>query len=480
MADVSLWGGRFAGGPSPELARLSRSEPSEFSLTPYDIEGGLAHLSGLRHAGLVDDDEALAIASELRRMQDEFLAGSLTPLATDEDPPTFLERVLIERLGPVGGKIRAGRSRNDQAANTSRLFMRDHSRTIAGHVLGLVDALLAQAQRYAASPSPGFTHLQSAQPVTFGHQLLAHAQPLYRDLTRLIDWDARCDYTPLGSAALAGSAIVRDPVAGGRLMGYSDSAENSIDAVGSRDAGMEFSFVCASIMVAVSRLSEELVLWTSQQFGWVRMDDAFSSGSSIMPQKKNPDIAELARGKAGRVVGGLMAILAVMKGLPMALNRDMQEDKRPIIDAVQTIDVVLPALTGMVTTLEAREEIMYAQAERGFALATEIADWLAWQGVPFNEAHDIAGAVVRRCEERGADNFAGLGDEDLSDIDPRLNQDVRAALTVEAALAARDIKGGTAPHRVQEQIVRLQEKLEPVRVWIAQYDGPRFPLQEPV
>ncbi|RAX14926.1 argininosuccinate lyase [Pseudarthrobacter sp. AG30] len=474
--DTNLWGSRFTDGPSKEMARLSRSEAPEFALVPYDIEGQRSHIRALQRAGLVTEGERDEIVSALQQMQADFLNGKLVPSPEDEDPHTFLERVLIERLGPLGGKIRAGRSRNDQSANNTRLYMRDHARTVALHVVGLIDALSEQAERYLHTPAPGFTHLQSAQPVTFGHQLLAHAQPLYRSLTRLQDWDRRASVTMLGSAALAGSAIATDPEVSALDMGYEDSVENSIDGVGSRDVSMEFVYICGSLMVDVSRLSEELILWASQQFGWIKMDDRYSTGSSIMPQKKNPDIAELTRGKAGRLIGDVAGFMSVMKGLPLALNRDMQEDKRIIADAVETIDVVFPALAGMVRTLQANDDKMLSDASRGFTLATEVADWLARRGVPFAEAHEISGAVVKACEDLGFDQLSELSDEQLQAVDSRLSVDIRPHLTVDAALAARTGKGGTAPARVIEQLERLRKNVEAIRVWSGTYSGPRFPL----
>jgi argininosuccinate lyase len=467
---TKLWGGRFAGASSPELTRFSRSDERYFAMAPYDLHGSRAHVRELNRSGLITDSELGVFIGTLDDLARDFAAGTLVPSEQDEDVHTFLERALIERMGPNGGKIRAGRSRNDQAANDLRLYMRDKARTLSALVVELARALAGQAEQHLHTPIPGFTHLQSAQPVVFAHQLLAHAQPLLRDLHRLQDWDKRAAVSPLGAAALAGSTFALNPEIAALDQGYESSAENSIDAVGSRDAAIEFLFVCSLTLIDISRLCEEIISWASQQFRWIRMDDAYCTGSSIMPQKKNPDIAELARGKAGRVLGDLMGLMAAVKSLPLAYNRDLAEDKNAVIDAVETLEVALPALSGLVRTFTVNVDEVTRQSTAGFTLATEVADWLARQNIPFSEAHEISGALVRYCESNGLD-YGDLNDEQRAAVDARLTPDVREVLTIEAALEAHSGFGGTAPTRVAEQLLRLRARLDQVMGWTDDYAG---------
>ena len=319
-------------------------------------------------------------------------------------------------------------------------------------MLDLVDALAAQARDHLDVVMPGRTHLQHAQPVLLSHHLLAHAWPLLRDVDRLRDWDARvAGDSPYGSGALAGSSLGLDPQAVAHELGFTDSSANSIDGTAARDFVAEFAFVAAMTGVDLSRIAEEVVIWTTAEFGFARLDDGYSTGSSIMPQKKNPDIAELTRGKSGRLIGNLTGLLATLKGLPLAYNRDLQEDKEPVFDSVDTLLVVLPAVTGMVATLTFDTARMAALAPQGFSLATDVAEWLVREGVPFREAHEVAGAAVRRCEELGCD-LPDLTDDQLAEISPHLTPAVREVLTVEGSVASRDGRGGTAPVRVREQL----------------------------
>ena len=470
-SDPRLWGARFRAPPDPALMRLSRAEASYFRLAPYDIVSSQAHARELLRAGILSPAETGTILAELEAIATAFRSGALAPSDGDEDVHTFIERVLTARLGPLGGKLRAGRSRNDQAANDLKLYLRHEVRGVAARVLDLQDALLEQAARHVETLAPGFTHLQPAQPVVFAHQLLAHAQVLARDVDRCIDWDRRHARSPLGSAALAGSAIALHPEHSATELGYDGPCENSIDAVGSRDHVAEFVFVAAMIGVQLSRLAEELVLWCSKQFGWIELDDAFATGSSIMPQKKNPDIAELARGRAARLIGDLSTIMTLVKALPFSYNRDLSEDKRAAFDAVDSLAVVLPAMTGMVRTFRVNVDVLQRQASAGFTLATEVADWLARRGVPFAEAHEITGALVRRCEDRGIE-LSQLTDDDLAAVDPRLTPGIRASLTPAAAVAARTGHGGTAPVEVARQTARLADRLAVQRQWAAGYAGP--------
>ncbi|WP_308797869.1 argininosuccinate lyase [Agromyces silvae] len=470
---TQLWGGRFSSGPSEALRRFSRSPERYFSLAPYDLQGSRAHVRELNRAGLIDDAELALITTAIDELTADVLTGATQPIEADEDVHTFLERELIERLGPLGGKVRAGRSRNDQAANDLRLYLRDQARTVAALLVGLIDALADQAERSLDLPVPGFTHLQPAQPVVFAHQLLAHAQPLVRDLARLRHWDERAGVSPLGAAALAGSTFSRSPETSAAELGYAGVAENSIDAVASRDVPLEFLFISSLAFVDLSRLCEEITMWASVQFGWIRLDDAWCTGSSIMPQKKNPDIAELARGRAGQVLGDLVGLMATVKSLPLAYNRDLIGDKHAVLDAVESFELALPALTGLVATFTPNAERMRADATKGFTLATEAADWLARRGVPFSEAHEVSGAMVRYCEERGIE-LHEIPESALAGIDERLTADVLPALTLEAALAAHDATGGTAPARVAEQLTRVRAAVAAFRTWIDAYDGPRF------
>ncbi|MDQ7905202.1 argininosuccinate lyase [Phytohabitans sp. ZYX-F-186] len=471
-ADGRLWGGRFAVPPAPEMAALSRSEPAYFDLLPYDVAGSRAHVAGLSRVGVVTAEEAARVDAALAAIAGEYRAGALTPAPGDEDVHGFVERVLAERLGPLAGKIRAGRSRNDQAANNLRLYLRDRARTVHSGLLDVVDALLEQARRHARTLAPGFTHLQPAQPVAFGHLLLAHAQRAWRDADRIRDWDARTARSPLGAAALAGSPIVPHPEEAARRLGYDGVCANSVDAVSARDHVAEFLFAASMAGLHLSGLAEEVCLWVSDQFRWARLHDAYATGSSIMPQKKNPDIAELTRGKAGRLLGNLTGLLGVLKGLPLAYNRDLAEDKRAAMDSVETLLLTLPAMAGMIRTLEFDAERMRRDAAARFALATEVADWLALRGVPFSEAHEITGRLVRLCEERGCD-LPDLDAAALRSVDARLGAQVRDVLSIEAAVSRRTAAGATAPERVAEQLDALAADVAAARDWATGYPGPR-------
>nr|WP_218903400.1 argininosuccinate lyase [Streptomonospora nanhaiensis] len=466
-----MWGGRFSGGPSEALARLSLSTHFDWRLARHDIAGSRAHARVLHAAGLLTDPELDAMIAGLDRLEADVASGAFTPVLADEDVHTALERGFIERVGPeLGGRLRAGRSRNDQIATLVRMYLREQARAIASDVLDLAAALADQAEANIDVPMPGRTHLQHAQPVLLAHHLLAHAWPLLRDVARLRDWDARAAVSAYGSGALAGSSLGLDPDAVAADLGFPASAQNSIDGTAARDVVAEFAFVAAMTGVDLSRLAEEVILWATKEFSFVTLDDAFSTGSSIMPQKKNPDIAELARGKAGRLVGDLAGLLTTLKGLPLAYNRDLQEDKEPVFDAVDTLGLLLPAFTGMVATLVFNRERMAELAPQGFSLATDIAEWLVRRRVPFREAHEIAGACVRACEERGID-LPDLTDADLAAISPHLTPDVREVLTVAGSLASRSAKGGTAPARVKEQLERVRAEIAAHREYAAEGAG---------
>ena len=458
-----LWGGRFAEGPSDAMAALSLSTHFDWRLAPYDIQQTRAHARVLHSAGLLTADELARVVQALDALALDVESGDVVPDPSDEDVHTAIERNLIERLGDLGGKLRAGRSRNDQVSTDFRLYARDQARRIALAVTDLQQALLDQARTHVTTYSPGFTHLQHAQPVSFGHELAKHVHALGRDVERISDWDRRAARSPLGAGALAGSSLGLDPRAVAADLGFDEALGNSIDATSDRDWVAEFLFVTAMIGVHLSRMGEEVILMASREFGWAKLHDSWSTGSSIMPQKKNPDVAELARGKSGRLIGNLTGLLATIKGLPFGYNRDLQEDKEPVFDSVEQLLLVLPAMTGMIATLEFDTARMEASAPEGFALATDIAEWLVREGVPFREAHEIAGASVRAAESRDVELW-DLSDEELLVISPRLTSDVRSVLSVRGSLDSRSAFGGTAPSRVTEQLDTLEAWLAEQRI----------------
>lgn len=451
----ALWGARFASGPSPELAELSRSTHFDWILAPYDIAGSHAHAKALAAAGYLEADEERQMHEGLDAVARKVADGTIVPAATDEDVHGALEQALIAELGPeLGGRLRAGRSRNDQIATLVRMYLIDHAKVIARDILRVIDALVAQAEARPEAILPGRTHLQHAQPVLLAHHLQAHAWPLVRELERLVDWRARVGVSPYGGGALAGSTLGLDPELVARELGLDRPAENSLDGTAARDVVAEFAFITAMIGVDLSRLSEEIILWNTREFGFVTLHDSYSTGSSIMPQKKNPDIAELTRGKSGRLIGNLTGLMATLKGLPLAYNRDLQEDKEPVFDSVNTLEVVLPAFAGMVATLRFDTDRMAELAPQGFSLATDVAEWLVKRRVPFRDAHEISGALVRACEEKGI----GLEDADdalLAQVSEHLTPEVREVLSIEGSVASRRGVGGTAPDRVEEQRAEL-------------------------
>lgn len=462
---VSLWGGRFTGGPSQALAALSVSTHFDFRLAHVDIAGSHAHADELHRVGLLSDAECADMHDALARLDADVASGSFLPEPLDEDVHTALERGLIERAGAtLGGKLRAGRSRNDQIATLIRAYLRQEARHLAGRVLDIADALVSQSRRAGDAVMPGRTHMQHAQPVLVAHHLLAHVWPLLRDIDRLRDWDKRAAISPYGSGALAGNTLGMDPRRIAAALGFSDSVPNSIDGTAARDVVAEFSFVCAQVGVDISRLSEEIVVWNTKEFGYVTLDDSYSTGSSIMPQKKNPDVAELARGKAGRLIGDLTGLLTVLKGIPLAYDRDLQEDKEPVFDQIDTLDVLCPAVAGMIETMTIHRDRLAELAPQGFSLATDIAEWLVKQGVPFRDAHEISGTCVRLAEARGVE-LADLTDEELSSASAHLTPEVRSILTVDGSVRARAGRGGTAPVRVAEQIEEACGCLRDARQW---------------
>ena len=399
----------------------------------------------------------------LDSLESEVISGAFVPADTDEDVHGALERGLVERVGSgLGGRLRAGRSRNDQIATLIRMYLRDALREVAAAALEVVEALRSQATSHLGVAMPGRTHLQHAQPVLLAHHLLAHAWPLVRDAERIRDLDRRLAVSPYGSAALAGTSLGLDPEAVAAELGFASSVANSIDGTAARDLVAEAAYVLAQIGIDLSRLSEDVVLWVTHEFGFATLADAWSTGSSIMPQKKNPDVAELARGKAGRLIGNLTGLLATLKGLPLAYNRDLQEDKEPVFDSIDQLLLLLPAVAGMVGTLRFHDERLEELAPRGFSLATDVADWLVRQGVPFAEAHHIAGLCVRRCEADGIE-LSGLSADDLAGISPRLTSGVREVLSVHGSIESRDGRGGTATAQVRAQLDELAVVLQTLR-----------------
>ncbi|MDH2427433.1 argininosuccinate lyase [Sphaerisporangium sp. TRM90804] len=475
---MRLWGGRFEGGPADALTRLSVSVQFDWRLAPYDLLASRAHARVLHQAGLLTADELERMIGALDDLDRACKAGEFRPTVADEDVHTALERGLLERLGSLGGKLRAGRSRNDQVATDLRLYLRDHVRHIVSRLVELETALMSQAEEHASTAAPGMTHLQHAQPVSFGHQLLAHVHPLARDVDRLRDWDRRAAVSPLGAGALAGSSLPLDPQAVAEELGFTSAAANSMDAVADRDFAAEFLFCAAMIGIHLSRLGEEIVLWASQEFHWIEMDDAYSTGSSIMPQKKNPDVAELARGKSGRLIGDLTALLTTLKGLPLTYNRDLQEDKEPVFDAVDTLLLVLPAVSGLVATMRVNTARLETSAPDGFALATDLAELLVRKGVPFRDAHEAVGHLVVWCQVNDT-TFERLTEEDLAKISPHFapgaggltgpdGEELPGALevlNVQGALASRKAYGGTAPAQVRNQLLTLRETVDGQAAW---------------
>lgn len=456
----ALWGGRFASGPSAELAALSKSTHFDWALAEYDIAGSKAHAVALNAAGYLSADELKSMHSALDKLAAAVTAGEFAAAESDEDVHSALERGLVEIAGKeLGGKLRAGRSRNDQIATLVRLYLLDHARVIAHEVTQLIDAIAAQASAHPDAIMPGRTHLQHAQPVLLAHHLLAHAWPLVRDLERLSQWSQRASKSPYGSGALAGGSLGLDPQLVASELGLSSPTENSIDATASRDVVAEFAFITSLIGLNLSRFSEEIIIWNTAEFGFVTLDDAYSTGSSIMPQKKNPDIAELARGKSGRLIGNLTGLLATLKGLPLAYNRDLQEDKEPVFDSVQTLEVLLPAFTGMVSTMVFNTSRMAELAPQGFSLATDVAEWLVKQGVAFRDAHEISGELVQFCESRGL-ALDEPSDEEYAAISKHLTSDVRSVLTIEGSVNSRNGVGGTAPSSVATQLSQLTHRVK--------------------
>jgi argininosuccinate lyase len=453
---MALWGGRFSDGPADAVFALSRSVHFDWRLAPYDLRSSLAHLEVLESSGLLTREVASSIRGALKELIAEVASGKFVSIDSDEDVHSALERGLTEKLGEIGGSLRAGRSRNDQVTTDLRLYAIDHMLEVSQQLISLQQALIAKAEEYADATAPGFTHMQHAQPVLFGHEIAKHAHAFARDLDRINDWLARTSVSPLGSGALAGSSLPLSPEKTAGALGFTSSSGNSIDGVSDRDYVAEALFILALVGSHLSRIGEEWCIWATTEFGWAKVADAYSTGSSIMPQKKNPDMAELARGKAGRLVGNLTGLLTTLKGLPFAYNRDLQEDKEPLFDSIDTVLLVLPAVTGMVATTDFDREKMAMAAPLGFSLATEIADYLVRAHIPFAHAHEAAGKCVALCESSGR-QLHQLTDAEFAQIHPSLLPNVRDVLTVHGALNSRVTRGGTSPISLKTQLAELKQ-----------------------
>jgi len=462
---MALWGGRFSSGPNDAVFNLSRSVHFDWRLAPYDLRSSLAHLNVLKGNSIISNEVAEQLEKAIKELQIEVAQGKFAPIESDEDVHSALERGLKEKLGEIGGSIRAGRSRNDQVATDFKLYLIDHMIEIAQQLLVLEKEITQLAEGYVESVAPGFTHLQHAQPVSFGHEIAKHAHAFSRDVSRIHDWLERTNFSPLGSGALSGSSLPLNPSETAKDLGFKGVVPNSIDAVMDRDFAAEALFIIALIGVHISRIGEEWTLWSSSEFGWAKLDDAYSTGSSIMPQKKNPDAAEIARGKSGRFIGNLTGLLTVMKGLAFAYNRDLQEDKEPVFDSLENLLLLLPAVTGMISTTTFDRAKMKGAAPHGFSLATEVADFLVIKGVPFSQAHEAAGACVKKCEEMGI-ALEELSDSDLTSIHPKLTGEVRKNLNALGAIQSRDSINGTSPSSVRKQITELSKQIDNDSQWI--------------
>jgi argininosuccinate lyase len=453
------WGGRFAEGPSAIMAAINASIGFDRKMWRQDIQGSLAHAAMLAHVGIISTEDEAAIRDGLGKIAARIEAGDFPFDDALEDIHMNIEARLTETIGEAGKRLHTGRSRNDQVALDVRLWVRDAIDGLSGQIKDVMRALVARAEEHAGSVMPGFTHLQPAQPVTFGHHMLAYVEMLSRDLSRLADCRARLNESPLGAAALAGTGFAIDRHMTAKALGFDRPMRNSLDAVASRDFAAEFLFCCAMCSVHLSRLAEEIVIWTNPYFGFVKLSDAFTTGSSIMPQKRNPDAAELVRGKTGRVMGALMGMLTVMKGLALTYFKDMQEDKEGIFDAAENLTLTLAATAGMVRDMKPQTERLATAAGAGFSTATDLADWLVRSlKMPFRDAHHVTGTLVAKAEARGVD-LSGLTLAEMQAVEPRITQGVFDVLTVEASVRSRTSYGGTAPANVATMAAEWKAKL---------------------
>ena len=463
---MSLWGGRFNQSPAHSMRDLSRSVHFDWRLAPYEIEVNLVHLHNLIKQKIISKSDGQTLEKGLLELAGEIGSGKFTYNDDDEDVHSAIERGLVEKCGQIGGAIRAGRSRNDLVITDFKLYLVDHFLEIASALTLLARNFSNQALSQIDVIAPGFTHTQHAQPITFGQELSKHSHALLRDVDRIFDWIDRNNYSPFGAGALAGSSIQPEPETSALKLGFIGVMENSIDAVSDRDFAAEALFIMAMIGIHVSRIGEEFVLWSSTEFDWVEIDDAYATGSSIMPQKKNADVAELARGKSGRFIGNLTALLVVLKAMPFAYNRDLQEDKEPIFDSVDQLLILLPAISGMVETAKFKQTNISKLASAGYSLATEIADFLSKTGVPFSIAHEVAGVCVKFCEKNGI-VLEQMSDQQLQEIHPNLTSEVKRFLTVTGAISSRTSAMGTSKSSVLAAINKLSQDISGVDKAIA-------------
>jgi argininosuccinate lyase len=457
-ATGKLWGGRFSEPTDQFVERFTASIEFDARLYHHDIQGSIAHARMLAHVGVLSDNECGAIVDGLNRIHNEVEQGKLEWSIAREDVHMNVESRLIELVGDVGKRLHTGRSRNDQVATDVRLYLRDEIDAQRATMTQLLGALLDLAERHADTIMPGFTHLQTAQPVTLGHHLMAWFEMLLRDRDRLTELRARVNVMPLGSAALAGTTFPIDRAFTARELGFEAISENSLDAVSDRDFAIEFCSIASLAMVHLSRWSEELVLWSSQQFGFIDLPDRFCTGSSIMPQKKNPDVPELVRGKTGRVIGHLMGLLTLMKGQPLAYNKDNQEDKEPLFDAIDTLRDCITAMLGMLPHIDVRADRMREAAARGFATATDLADYLVRKDLPFRDAHEVVGRCVAHAIAKGV-SLSDLTLDEFKSFSPLIERGVFEVLTLEGSVNARNHIGGTAPAQVRAAIARGRSRL---------------------
>lgn len=453
-----MWGGRFAAGPASVMREINASIPFDKRLWQQDIAGSKAHVAMLGQQGIVSAEDAATISAGLDRVAAEYAANGV-PVDLDlEDIHMVTESRLAELIGPVAGRLHTARSRNDQVATDFRLWVRDAIDQVEAGLAALQSALLTRAEDHADAVMPGFTHLQSAQPVTLGHHLMAYHAMIGRDRSRFADARVRMNECPLGAAALAGTGFPIDRHATAAALGFDRPTGNSLDSVSDRDFALDYLMAATQCSLHLSRLAEEFIIWASQPFGFVKLPDAYSTGSSIMPQKRNPDAAELVRGHAGRIAGCMTALVITMKGLPLAYSKDMQDDKPPVFEAHDLLGLSIAAMTGMIETVTFRTDRMRALAESGYATATDLADWLVREAnVPFREAHHITGRAVKLAEDRGV-QLADLPLADLQDIDARITDSLYAVLTVDASVASRRSHGGTAPDQVRARIAEARAK----------------------
>ena len=455
----ALWGGRFAAGPDALMEAINASIGFDRRLYACDIAGSKAHAAMLADCGIITAEDAAAIQQGLDTILQEIESGAFAFKTALEDIHMNVEARLAELIGPAAGRLHTARSRNDQVATDFRLWVRDCIDGFDAALKDLQSALLDKAEAHADTVMPGFTHLQSAQPVTFGHHMLAYVAMFGRDRARLLDARKRVNESPLGAAALAGTSFPIDRAQTAAALGFDRPMANSLDAVSARDFALEFLAACAICAIHLSRLAEEIVVWSSAQFRFVSLSESFSTGSSIMPQKRNPDAAELVRAKAGRIIGALTGLSVVMKGLPLAYSKDMQEDKEPVFDAADSLSLCVRAMTGMIGEMTVNAGNLLAAASAGFATATDLADWLVRElGMPFRDAHRVTGALVKLAENRGG-GLADLSLEEMQTVEPRLTGAVFGVLTVQYSVASRTSFGGTAPENVRAAVAAARERL---------------------